>query len=139
MKYSISADQITNTWQKHCAAAAVEIVEVHVAYQPSKALGHVITLRFNKYSFTFNIMCNVHINMLHTQHHTGYRPVLSNWLNQATTGSLSPASKASPPPTTGTPQTSPPPAWPRACQPSPPPQSARPCPTGRAASSPGYH
>ena len=76
MKYSISADQITNTWQKRCAAAAVEIVEVHVAYQPSKALGHVITLRFNKYSFTFNIMCNVHINMLHTQHHTGYRPVL---------------------------------------------------------------
>ena len=42
----------------------------------AKALGHVITLRFNKYSFTINIMCNVHINMLHTQHHTGYRPVL---------------------------------------------------------------
>lgn len=67
--------QITSIWQIWCAVHIVQHMEGSCGLS-AKALSHVITLRFNKYSFTFNIMCNVHINMLHTQHHTGYRPVL---------------------------------------------------------------
>ena len=49
--------QITSIWQIWCAVHIVQHMEGSCGLS-AKALSHVITLRFNKYSLTLNVVCS---------------------------------------------------------------------------------